>query len=742
MTQRPIIAGLSFLLASTSPIFAQNVPLPAPNPFREAAAPMPAAVPVPAPVPATTTPAATAQTGATSAPASINEILGVVTPKAAPVQASAFAPMNLPSVLPSLIDHASQAPAASVSAEAPKIRQAIALLDKGRISDAMGVRAQLKDKSSRTLFDWLLIRAASRQVGFETIAGFLNDNPDWPARNLIRKRAEEALYLEDKDAGTIRAFLGGEVPQSAMGKLALARISPRAQATALVKEVWRTDGLTPDAEKKVLAEFGGMLDQQDHAARADYFFYRNEVNAAQRNAARASSAYQTIAKARTAVIRKTKDADALLNAVPKSARKHPGYQYALIERLLLKDKDADAAKVMVEVTRDPNALVDTKSWWERRRWLARDMLDLGDAKTAYRVAAGHANTQRVDIADAEFHAGWIALRFLNDPATAKKHFNTVIEMGTTPITGSRGQYWMGRAEEAAGNVQSAQHYFQSAARFGTTYYGQLAKARLGGGQIQVQPLAVSASAREAFARNSAVRAIKLLYAADARDKAIPLFFETADGLRDAQSLTLLAELADKNKDPRALLVVGKAGVSNGFPLEAASWPTNGVPKFTPRGDAIEPAVVHAIARQESAFHPAAVSSAGARGLLQMLPATAKRTAQKIGMPFETAKLTSDPQFNATLGAAHLGELASNYAGSYILTFVAYNAGPGRVKQWVERYGDPRDPRVDPVDWVERIPFTETRNYVMRVMENVQVYRARFGVRAAPTIEADLRRGRS
>jgi soluble lytic murein transglycosylase len=605
----------------------------------------------------------------------------------------------------------------------------------------MAIRAELKGKAARTLFDWLLIRAASRQVGFATIAQFLKENPDWPARGLIRKRAEEALYLENLDAGTIRAFLGGKMPESGMGKLALARISGKAEAAKLVKTVWREDDLTPDTEKKVLEEFGAFLDEKDHAARADHFFYDNEVTAAQRNAARASETYQTIAKARTAAIRKTKDADKLLDAVPVSARKHPAYLFAKIQRLLQKDEDREAAKVMLSVPKDPVALVDTGAWWESRRWLARDMLDLGDAKTAYRIAAGHANTERVEIADAEFHAGWIALRFLNDPATARKHFNVVIKMGTTPITASRGNYWMGRAEEAGGSMPAAQSYFATAARFDTTYYGQLAKARLGGGKIDVHPVKPSAQARAAFEHNSAVRALRLLYAADARDKAIPLMSETAEGLRDAESLTLLAELAEENNDPRCVLIVGKAGVSNGLPLESASWTVNGVPKFKPVGEAIEPAVVHAIARQESAFNAGAVSRAGARGLLQMLPATAKNTAKKVGVPYSKAKLTSDPEFNATLGAAHLGELAANYNGSYILTFVAYNAGPGRVKEWVERYGDPRDPKIDPVDWVERIPFTETRNYVMRVMENVQVYRARFG-HAPQTIEADLRRGRS
>lgn len=709
MTSRPLLAGLSFLMLSTALASGQEAPLPAPRPT-----------------------AVVSGGNVVSEPVAVQ--LGV-----APLQATAFNSPEITGSISSLTGPGSGSPSV---AEAPLIKQAIALLDKGQLSAAMAVREQMRDRAAIALFDWLSIRAASRQVGFSTIVGFLDRNPDWPARALVRKRAEEALYLEDLDPGTVRSFIGNQRPESGLGKLALARISDRATAARLVKSVWREEDLSADLEKKISTEFGGLLNQDDYAARAEHFFFKNQIAAAQRNAARASSTYQAIAKARTAVLRKTKDADALLAAVPSSARRYPGYQYAQIDRLLRQDKHKEAAQVMTEVSRDPVALVDTNAWWEKRRWLARDMLDLGDARIAYRVAAGHANTKPADVADAEFHAGWIALRFLNDPATARKHFAEITRVGLTPITRARGDYWLGRTEEAAGRTGAAQSFFASAARHGSTYYGQLAKARLGGGAVPVQIVKPSAQARAAFDRSIAARALRLLYAAGAREKAIPFYAETADGLRDADSLALLAEIADKNKDPRCLLIVGKAGVSNGFPLEAASWPTNGVPSFKPVGPSIEPSVVHAIARQESAFHPAAASGAGAKGLLQMLPETARRTAGKVGMPFEASRLTTDPVFNATLGAAHLGELAANYDGSYILTFVAYNAGPGRVREWVQRYGDPRNPSVDPIDWVERIPYTETRNYVQRVMENVQVYRTRFGVRSPQNIEADLRRGRS
>ncbi len=441
-------------------------------------------------------------------------------------------------------------------------------------------------------------------------------------------------------------------------------------------------------------------------------------------------------------LRKTKDAASLMAAVPSNLRKTPSYRFAEINLLLAQNKDEEAARLMVEVTRDPIALVDEGAWWEKRRWLARDMLDLGDARMAYRVAAGHGNVRPADIADAEWHAGWIALRFLKDPALAKKHFAEIARVGLTPMTKARGDYWLGRAEEASGNTGAAQSYFASAARYGTYYYGQLARARLGGNHPPIQAMQPSAQARDAFNRNPGVRAIRILYAAGARDKAMPLFKETADALRDTASLTLLAELAERNNDPRAQLLVGKAGIQNGFPVEVAAWPTNGVPKFQPVRHAgrTRRSSMRSPGRRASSTQPRSRTPRRAgfcRCCRKRPSAPPPRWACR-----STPRSSTTPTFNATLGAAHLGELIDNYDGSYIMTFAAYNAGPGRVKEWVARYGDPRDPNVDPVDWVERIPFTETRNYVQRVMENVQVYRMRFGTRAPATIEADLRRGRS
>jgi soluble lytic murein transglycosylase len=205
---------------------------------------------------------------------------------------------------------------------------------------------------------------------------------------------------------------------------------------------------------------------------------------------------------------------------------------------------------------------------------------------------------------------------------------------------------------------------------------------------------------------------------------------------------MLAEVASRHQDARGMLLVGKLALARGYPLEQAAFPTVGVPNYEPVGPAVEPAIVYSIVRQESWFNPRTVSSANALGLMQVTPPAGRYVAKKFNVTFDQKRLLTDMSYNVQMGAAELGDVIKDYRGSYILAFAAYNAGRGRVKEWVGRYGDPRDPKVDPIDWVERIPFAETRNYVQRVMENVQVYRVRFGGGSNLLIEADLRRGSS
>jgi soluble lytic murein transglycosylase len=366
------------------------------------------------------------------------------------------------------------------------------------------------------------------------------------------------------------------------------------------------------------------------------------------------------------------------------------------------------------------------------------MIDVGEHRNAYLIARDAAlPTRDIYKTEQEFTAGWVALRFLNDPATAAQHFARIGVGSANPTTLARAGYWQGRAAEAAGRSQDARAAYTAASEQSTSYYGQLARAKLGLPQIELSEAPRSRGAE----RLEIVRATQLLYDLDEGEIAIPIFADAGDN-GDPDALVGLAEVAGRHDDARAMLLVGKAALNRGLPFDFYAYPVNGIPSFRSIGPDVEKSVIYAIARQESSFNPAVVSPAQAYGLMQVTPEAGRYVCKRAGVSFDLARMKTDPVYNASLGAGELGGLIEDFRGSYIMTFAAYNAGRGSLKKWIDRYGDPRDPKVDAVDWVELIPFSETRNYVQRVMENLQVYRARFSGGKGLQIEADLRRGAS
>jgi soluble lytic murein transglycosylase len=459
-----------------------------------------------------------------------------------------------------------------------------------------------------------------------------------------------------------------------------------------------------------------------------------------RSANRAGGEAPAIAKARIAVIHKAANAKALIDAIPSDvARRDIGLIFSHSQLLRRADKPEAAGALILSVPHDPSQAIDTDQWWVERRLVARKLLDIGDPKSAYRVARDAETPGKENYRiEHEFTAGWIALRFLNDPTTAQAHFTRMAEGVTNPISRARAGYWQGRAAEAMGRSTEARNYYAAGAQYPTAYYGQLARARLGYQDMPLRHPPERPGTNEA----ELVRAAELLYAIGERDLVAPMVADLGDRSTDAAALAAIGEIAAHHKDARSALLVGKGGLGRGLALEHYAFPTVGIPDYKSIGPSVDRSVVYAIARQESIFNQKTVSSAKAMGLMQVTPAAGKETAKKFGAKYDGKKLLSDPVYNVQMGAAELGDLMNGYRGSYILTFAGYNAGRGRVREWIERYGDPRDPTVDPVDWVERIPFSETRNYVQRVIENMQVYRVRFGGGSRLTIEADIRRGAS
>jgi soluble lytic murein transglycosylase len=614
---------------------------------------------------------------------------------------------------------------------------AIEAMDIGR---ARRIRDRLPETSiDRHILAWAIAFDGGRDVPSIDIARAAVTLPDWPGMTLLRRNSERAFYREDPDAKRVISVFGDSKPQTLDGVILLARahasLGQVRDARAVLAPFWRTAKLEAPEEQRIIKEFGVILQPEDHRARMEGMLYSERIASADRVAKLAGA--EPLAKAWAAVIRGEKTAPALLKAVP-AAMRTAGYYFAEARYLRRKKKFVEAAHVMLKAPTDRAALVNPDAWWLERRVLSRELVDQGNIKLAYQIAAAHAAESPVEAADAEFHAGWYALRGLKDAKAGARHFARIAEIAEGPISQARAYYWLGRAAEEGG-PGDANSFYEKAAAYGTTFYGQLAAERIGGKTLNVAYPEPTAADRETFGRRETVKAIHRLQRCGYQKLADMLYRELAEDLTSRGELALLADMAEKRGDHVLALKVGKIAAGRGRDIGALSHPVGAIPDDADISSSGK-ALAYAIARQESEFNVAAVSHAGARGLLQLLPGTAKSVAKKAGVAFSQERLTTDAGYNATLGAAFLGEQLGRFDGSYVLTFVGYNAGPGRAREWIRRYGDPRGKDIETVvDWIERIPFAETRAYVQRVMENYQVYKMRLSGRF--DIEGDLIKGR-
>jgi soluble lytic murein transglycosylase len=666
-------------------------------------------------------------------------------PQSAPGKSGAIAAKERPQApAPRFAVAAGDLPSA---AEIGTLKEAVAAARRGKSGQATDLERTISDPVARKLVEWAILRSdGGDAVEIARYMGFIAENPSWPAIGLLQRHAETALWADRLDPAFVRRFFAKEGPITSKGKFALARAlllqGDRAGAQGLVREAWRNDAFSDALENPALDVFQDLLTPADHKARMDLRLYAEDVEGGLRAADRIGGNAPAIAKARAAVIRKAGNAKALLDAVPAEAQRDVGYIFSRVQFVRRADKATEAAALILSLPKDHGQPLDADHWWIERRLVARKLLDLGDAKTAYRVIRDAAIPSRENYrAEHQFTAGWIALRFLDDPATALAHFAEIAHGISNPIALARAGYWQGRAAEALGRTNDAHAFYEAAARHSTAYYGQIARARLGHKNIILRPAPEPPpERRDSVVLRELVRAIELLYAIDERDLIAGALADLGERSTDAAALAAIGDVAARHKDARAMLLLGKAALARGLALDHYAFPIVGIPDYRAIGPAVERAVIYAIARQESTFNPRTVSSARAMGLMQVTPEAGRYVARKFGASYEEKRLLSDQSYNVQLGAAELGELFEGYRGSYILTFAGYNAGRGRVKEWIANHGDPRDPKVDPIDWVELIPFSETRNYVQRVLENLQVYRVRFGGGSKLLIEADLRRG--
>jgi len=592
------------------------------------------------------------------------------------------------------------------------------------------------DATVRAAVEWTFLREHAVAAGIERIAAFMRGHPEWPLASL-RRHAEELASAESARPERAAAYFTEFPPTTAGGEIALAdllRADPArsGEAERLARETWREADVSPAQEKRLLKNFGSTLTAADHIYRADRLMLREQAAAAGRAAALGGKDALALFRAQSDLANGVGWAKVAAR-VPAALRDDPALLYWRIHSERHADHIAEAAKLMLSAPRDAAVLASPDDWWTERRLIARKLLDEKDYAGAYRLCAEHSASSNESRLEAEFHAGWIALRFLDDTALAAPHFDAMAVLAHTPHSVSRAAYWRGRVAEAKGD--DGKPFYARAAAESETFYGQIARGKLGDEAVVLR---APATAAEGAARAAPVRAAELLFILGETESARQLAVDSAHVLNAPEQMAALSRVIEEKADARLALAAGKAALHRGLPIDSLAYPVNGVPEFVALANSATRPLVLAIARQESAFDATAHSGAGAFGLMQMIAGTARNAAQHAGVVYDEARMKSDPAFSAQLGAYHLGQLLGEYGGSHILTFAAYNAGGGNVRDWIKAYGDPRDASVDPIDWIERIPFTETRNYVQRVAENLHIYRARLGDSAPSLMAADLR----
>ena len=576
---------------------------------------------------------------------------------------------------------------------------------------------------------------AANGARFAEYAQFLRSYPEWPQSLTIRRLAEK-LVDETVTAPERIAYFNQFPPLSALAKLRLAEaqlsLGKPNDARETARDAWDSAGLDSVAEQQLLGLFEKDLRPEDHLSRADRLLWSGQTSAAARLLPRIDMDRRLWLLARLALRANSPDATNRLAGVPPALRNDPGLILDRAAWLRRKGSLAEAQTLLANASPAPGRIVDGENWLKLRLEFARLAWRAGDFDTAYRIASRHGALnggapiatrslgERQQFIDSEWLAGWLALRKLGRAGDAIGHFRAVRAAALTPLSQTRGDYWIGRAAETAGQANVARPAYEAAASHFDYFSGQLAAERLGR-PLQIKrtsPVSISADVASTYRADPLVRASFALGDIGDRRRQGLFVRSLADRAQTPRDQALVAGLVKPLGRPDLGVLLGKAARSDGeLALIDSAFPMLDLPASL--NDSWT--MIHAIARQESQFDQGIASSANAQGLMQLLPSTAAEQAGKLGLPASTARLTEDPIYNVTLGSGFFRRLKDNFGGSHVLAVAAYNAGPDNVRKVLAANGDPRQDDMDVIDWIEAIPFSETKNYVQRVLENAVVY---------------------
>ncbi|MFZ5670480.1 MAG: lytic transglycosylase domain-containing protein [Pseudomonadota bacterium] len=611
--------------------------------------------------------------------------------------------------------------------------------DGGRIRLAMD---SISDPLARRIAQWALADGAPQTLSFFEADQMRRDLNGWPRGARRQATAEKLVETSGMSPERIIAWFGGTEPETAEGAMALAgalRASGQDDAAqALIRRWWREKLFDAGPQATMLRRFAHYLTDDDHRRRADVLLFGPQGPAAKEMVASLPLDARKVAEARLALRANQPLGNDMIAEMSHEQRQDPGLIYEQAAYFQRRGLTVMALQLARGLKAAPTQETAVRTWTADRRPMVKAAIANGDWRGAYGAAANTGLTVGAEAAEAEFYAGWIALSKLKEPARAAGHFANLSRAGTSPITVGRALYWQGRAAEAMGDQAAAQAFYAKGAQYITVFYGQLAAEKAGIKSIALpRDPEITQADRARFEGRELVRALRVLYESGAKDTFRVFALHVDDTLPTAAECALLVDLARGYGDQDTGMRAVRTAAQRGMILPERGYPFLPIP-YVP--GAAESAFVHSISRQESNFDPMARSGVGARGMMQLMPATAATVARQLGEAYSAERLF-DAQFNMRLGSRYLGDMISTFGGSYVMAAAAYNAGPGRPAQWSAMCGDPRGGATDPLDFIECIPFDETRNYVMRTLETTQVYRARLNGGSAPLqLAADLKRG--
>lgn len=619
-------------------------------------------------------------------------------------------------------------------------RQAIDAAARGDAPAASAAADRAADQTLRPVIDWLDYRRRDSEADFVAIAAFVERHPDWPYLETLRTNAEQRLIDGAADTDAARNWLERHPPLSGDGALAwfraLARTGGTSDRADAIARAWRDLDFSSDAEVRFYNEFRTFFSKDDHLARLDRLIWERQAASARRMLARVDADHAALAAARLALQGREPGVDAVVARVPAALRDAPELWYERLRWRRQAGFDDAARLVLLDPPTTLSALPQLprgNRWAQEGQILARRALSEGLVSEAYRLVAANRLERGVEFAESEFLAGWIGHSMLRDHAAALGHFARLYDNVRYPISRARGAFWAGEAAAAHGATAVARDWYRRAAVYPTTYYGQAALAALGEPLPAVRlDAAPAAEARRAFVQRDIVAVVRRLGELDRPDIIRPFLLSMMHASEDSDEMMLVAELALVAGQPLEGLRAAKRAHREDGALSAYAYPLVDLPDGPANADR---ALVLALIRQESGFDRRAVSGSNAQGMMQLLPSTAESVARKLGIAYSRDRLTDDPVYNIRLGSAYFADLLDRFDGAAALALAGYNGGPRNVDRWLALYGDPRKGEIALDDWIESIPYAETRNYVQRVLEAVPVYRQLLGnpLRANVTI---------